>query len=423
MPAFTTGKDAKTKQLKIAGLGIVGFLALLILGMYLSDPNAGKKSMLEIKKEQEKEAKNNYRTNSGASPEETWVSISEERFAQLSQENTLLKRDISEMKRMLKSIGAKDAEGETERVNNIDRKVSEKPGEPVSKKSGLPIGNGMRVNQQPDSSVTDMITRKALPPVPQRRRAAASQSAQGQAQPANTIYEVSLVDENKDKNKQGEKLKHINSFIPAGSFSKVVLMNGINAPTGGQASQNPVPVLMRVMDNGQLPNRFKSAIRNCHITGAATGDMASEIAHIRLEKMSCVLINGDVITSNVKGYVAGESGAAGFRGRVVERTGALIAKTLFSGIAGGLSKSIEQQYQTVSTSALGAVQSIDTDKVGQAGLANGASSSLEMLSQYYMDRANEIYPIIEINPKRIGEVVFLDGVDLGSDLLANAANK
>lgn len=422
MPKFQTGKEAKGKQMKMAGIAVVGFLALLILGMYLSDPNAGKKSMLEIKKEQEKEAKNNFRTNSGASPEETWVSKSEQRFASLSQENTLLKRDIGEMKRMLKSLGAKDSEGEKGGVEGSERSSPEPSNQ---QPQGLPIPNGTRVNTQAEKSVTDMITRKALPPVPQRRGGAnGTRGSSGQQnQPSNTIYEVSLVDEKKSDGAGKNKLKHISSFIPAGSFSKVVLMNGINAPTGGQASQNPVPVLMRVVDNGQLPNRFKSAIRNCHITGAATGDMASEIAHIRLEKMSCVLINGDVITSNVKGYVAGESGAAGFRGRVVERTGALIAKTLFSGIAGGLSKSIEQQYQTVSTSALGAVQSIDTDKVGQAGLANGAASSLEMLSQYYMDRANEIYPIIEINPKRIGEVVFLEGVDLGSDLLANAANK
>jgi conjugal transfer pilus assembly protein TraB len=416
MPKFKTGKEAKGKQKKIAGIAIVGFLALLILGMYLSDPNAGKKSMLEIKKEQEKEAKNNFRTNSGASPEETWVSRSEERFASLSQENTLLKRDIGEMKRMLKSLGAKDSEESNGRSDSSENASTESR---TKKAQVLPIPNGTRINSQPEKNVTDMITRKALPPVPQRRNLGTS----SQNLPNNTIYEVSLVDEKKGGESTKEKLKHISSFIPAGSFSKVVLMNGINAPTGGQASQNPVPVLMRVVDNGQLPNRFKSAIRNCHITGAATGDMASEIAHIRLEKMSCVLINGDVITSNVKGYVAGESGAAGFRGRVVERTGALIAKTLFSGIAGGLSKSIEQQYQTVSTSALGAVQSIDTDRVGQAGLANGAASSLEMLSQYYMDRANEIYPIIEINPKRIGEVVFLEGVELGSDLLANAANK
>ncbi len=421
MPKFKTGKEAKGKQKKIAGIAIVGFLALLILGMYLSDPNAGKKSMLEIKKEQEKEAKNNFRTNSGASPEETWVSRSEERFASLSQENTLLKRDIGEMKRMLKSLGAKDSEESNGRSDSSENASTESG---TKKAQVLPIPNGTRINSQPEKNVTDMITRKALPPVPQRRNNTNGRlGTSSQNQPNNTIYEVSLVDEKKGGESTKEKLKHISSFIPAGSFSKVVLMNGINAPTGGQASQNPVPVLMRVVDNGQLPNRFKSAIRNCHITGAATGDMASEIAHIRLEKMSCVLINGDVITSNVKGYVAGESGAAGFRGRVVERTGALIAKTLFSGIAGGLSKSIEQQYQTVSTSALGAVQSIDTDRVGQAGLANGAASSLEMLSQYYMDRANEIYPIIEINPKRIGEVVFLEGVELGSDLLANAANK
>jgi conjugal transfer pilus assembly protein TraB len=47
---------------------------------------------------------------------------------------------------------------------------------------------------------------------------------------------------------------------------------------------------------------------------------------------------------------------------------------------------------------------------------------MEKLADYYMERANELYPIIEVNPKRIGEVVFLDGVDFELNFVENAAN-
>ena len=38
------------------------------------------------------------------------------------------------------------------------------------------------------------------------------------------------------------------TYIPAGAFMRGVLLSGLDAPTGGQAQQNPHPVLIEVMD-------------------------------------------------------------------------------------------------------------------------------------------------------------------------------
>ncbi|MFX3849709.1 TraB/VirB10 family protein, partial [Streptococcus suis] len=85
------------------------------------------------------------------------------------------------------------------------------------------------------------------------------------------------------------------------------------------------------------------------VTGAAHGDISSERAHIRLENMTCVLVSGEVIEEPIKGYVAGEDGKAGLRGRLVSKQGSLIAKSLLAGVASGIGSSISQQYQQVST--------------------------------------------------------------------------
>lgn len=431
MAGFKTGDAAKKKQTVIAIAAVAGFLGLLVLGMYLSDPNAGKPSALEIAKEKAKEAKNNFRASSGASAEESWVSMSEKRFASLQQENAQLKRSLIEMNKKLDALADTGMSSRGTIVRKSEKSTDDNtpklPGfKPAPQPASVTQATPVKTSNPPQvTRPGEAIATKLLPPPPSATgtQYGVNRNGGGNGQSVSTISVVSLEDDTKKNGDKKAKAKHISHYLPAGSFAKVVLMNGINAPTGGQAAQNPVPVLMRVIDNGQMPNRFRSAIKNCHVTGAATGDIASEIAHVRLEKLTCILINGDVITSNVKGYVAGESGAAGFRGKLIERTGSLLAKTLFAGIAGGFGKNIQQQYQSVSTSALGAITTMDPDNAAQAGLAGGVSNSMEMLAQYYMDRANEIYPIIEVGSKRIGELVLLEGVDFERNLLENAANE
>ena len=230
---------------------------------------------------------------------------------------------------------------------------------------------------------------------------------------------VSLSDDSGAGQGNGKKAKNVKHYLPTGSFATAILLSGMDAPTGGQAKSQPVPVLLRVMDAGQLPNFWNSDVDNCHVTGAAHGDIASERAHIRLETLTCVLVNGDVIEEPIKGYVAGEDGKAGLRGRLVSKQGALIAKSLLAGVASGLGHSLTQQYQQVSTSPLGNVTTIDPNKAFEAGLATGASNALEKIADYYIARANEIYPIIEVDANRIGEIILLGGTDFGTDLIGN----
>ncbi|MFX8118295.1 TrbI/VirB10 family protein, partial [Acinetobacter baumannii] len=81
--------------------------------------------------------------------------------------------------------------------------------------------------------------------------------------------------------------------------------------------------------------------------------------------------NGTVIEEPIKGYVAGEDGKAGFRGKVISKQGSIIAKAAMAGVAGGMGRAVQEQYQTVSSSALGTVTSIDPNKVFQSGAAQG----------------------------------------------------
>lgn len=202
------------------------------------------------------------------------------------------------------------------------------------------------------------------------------------------------------------------TYIPSGSFMRAVLLGGLDAPTGGQAQNNPWPVLLRVQDNAFLPNRFRAKVKECFLLGSGYGDISSERAYLRLESLSCVLNNGEVVDTNAKGYVVGEDGKAGMRGRLVSKQGQVLANALLAGIASGIGQAFQQSATTYSTSALGTVGTVETDKQFQAGIGAGVGKALDRLSQYYINLAEKMFPIIEVDAGRVVDVVLTKGVTL-----------
>ncbi|MDB9685241.1 conjugal transfer protein TraB, partial [Acinetobacter baumannii] len=47
------------------------------------------------------------------------------------------------------------------------------------------------------------------------------------------------------------------TFIPDGSFVRVVMINGVDAPTGGQAQSDPIPVVFQTVGKFDMPNNYK----------------------------------------------------------------------------------------------------------------------------------------------------------------------
>ena len=211
---------------------------------------------------------------------------------------------------------------------------------------------------------------------------------------------------------QGADQKDARSYVPSGSFFRAVLLGGLDAPTGGQAQSNPHPVLMRVQANAFLPNRYRFKIKECFALGASYGDISAERAYIRLESLSCVRHDGTAIDVPVKGYIVGEDGKAGMRGRLVSKQGQVLANALLAGIGAGIGQAFQQSAMTVSTSPLGSVGSVDPGKQLQAGLGTGVGKALDRLSQYYITLAEKMFPIIEIDAGRTVEVVFTKGFSL-----------
>jgi len=201
-------------------------------------------------------------------------------------------------------------------------------------------------------------------------------------------------------------------YMPAGSILTGVLLNGLDAPTGRSAKKDPFPVLVRIQKEALLPNLNSADIKECFATLSGYGEMSSERAYLRGEKFSCITVDGGVIEEDLPAYAVGEDGKAGIRGRLVTKAGALLAKTGLAGFAAGVAEAFGSSPVPVisTTPGSGALfQDNYSSSAVQHGVSKGASSALGRLADYYMDMAEQIFPVIEIDAARQIDIVLTNG--------------
>lgn len=201
-------------------------------------------------------------------------------------------------------------------------------------------------------------------------------------------------------------------IVPAGSFVRAQLASGIIAPTGGQGATDPVPALLRVTGLTQLPNFHKADIKNCFLLAETKGNLATETVNFRLKTLTCKRADGSTLEREVSGYVTGENGMEGMAGRVVSKQGAVIARAFLAEFASGIGDAFESSGTTTSITGAGIIETLDPSKTAQTGLASGLSEAFSRLGDFYMDLAEQMVPVIEINAGRNVDVVFIKSVNL-----------
>jgi conjugal transfer pilus assembly protein TraB len=216
-------------------------------------------------------------------------------------------------------------------------------------------------------------------------------------------------------NGKGQRaLKTYDNTIPAGAFAQAVLLGGVDASTNIQASSDPRPVLLRVTSLGTLPRKFHSDLIGCHALAACYGDMSSERVYMRLEKVTCTeRKTGEIVEMTVSGYVAGEDGRAGLRGIVVDRAGASVRNAAIGGFLSGVGSFLTQSHNPVTyslNSGLAQTNPLSNGELLKHGAAKGATTALEKYADFYIKRAEQMQPVIQVQAGRRVDMVFTQGV-------------
>lgn len=237
-------------------------------------------------------------------------------------------------------------------------------------------------------------------------------TSQPQPEQPSGIRKIKSTELKLDRDKgESYNLKH---YIPAGSYAPAVVTSGVDASVGVNAQGDPRPTLFRITglaksaaNAGQIQN---IDLTGCTVTGAASGDLSSERVFIRLLKMACSREDGEVVETQVHGYVAG-IGKAGVRGQVVSREGDFVMKSFLAGVASGLGSGAAQSF-TAPTSLFGTSQKPEVKDILGSGVGKGVENSGNKVSSYLIQRAEQYQPVISIPAGLDVELVFTDGVYL-----------
>lgn len=248
---------------------------------------------------------------------------------------------------------------------------------------------------------------------------AASEGAESGAAAGNNDAEKNklvIVGENPQDNKMTEKKKEKKpEYLAAGSMFDGVLLNGMDAPTSSIAMRNPVPALVRIKTTATMANLFHANVRECFVLVSGYGILASERAQLRTESLTCIKDDGKAVETKLYGYVVGEDGKAGMRGRLVSKQGSMIAKSLLAGFAAGIGQAFSPMMVPQLNTLPGSNAQYQMPSLSegmQAGVMGGISQAANNVSAFYLKMASEMFPVVEVDAGRRVTIITIAGIDL-----------
>ncbi|KZC30039.1 MULTISPECIES: TrbI/VirB10 family protein [unclassified Rhodanobacter] len=198
-------------------------------------------------------------------------------------------------------------------------------------------------------------------------------------------------------------------YLPSGSMMQVVSITGMDAPTGRQAMKDPLPMLFRVKASAVLPNRYRADVRECFVVASGHGDLASERAYLRSTTISCVRADKKVIDVPVEMVAIGPDGKAGIRGRLVSKQGQVIAKAA----AAGVMQSIGQAFSGSNYRMNFGADNVDYGTALQQGAGGGVGSAFDRIAKYYLDMADQMFPVVEVDAGQKVTFMLVKGAQMG----------
>ena len=391
----------KTKQ-KVLFFGSFGVLTLLVIIFIAVKSNANTKDRARIE-EKTLPLEKRIKIDSGGSalnPQEIWVD-------RLEKQQALLNKRFEQMEKLVTDL-AKDKLG---RVHPNGYVTNENAASFAS--TGLDSNPASRLNTLDPSGLT------------QKGETLSNTSTRSHAHvntpmndPHNQVpAKMQRITFALDPLSSKKIKKSIDHYVPAGAFVRGNLTSGVVASTTVQASSNPQPVHIQLTDLGNLPRGFKADVKQCFLIGSAYGDLSSERVLMRLETLSCVeRKTEEIIEIDVDGFVTGEDGANGLRGILVDRSGPAMRNAFIGGFISGMGGFFSQQQMSgpamISPGGVANFNPMTAQSMIQGGAGKGVGNAMEKLSDFYIKRAEQLQPVLEVEPGRLVHVVFKKGFDM-----------
>ena len=216
----------------------------------------------------------------------------------------------------------------------------------------------------------------------------------------NKLYEIRNKENN---NTEKEPPMHIMT-----GFAKATLITGVSASTFGEGIEHPKPVILSLDTPSVIANDDYENLQDCMLIGEANGNLNSSRAEIKITRISCSAIDKKgkkhklEFAADPIGWVIGEDGKYGLKGRLVDSAGKIILRQIMVGFLQGVAMAFQPQpvYLANPVSPKGAAQGVES------GIAGGVNTAFNSLAKYYQKMLEGMYPYIDVMAGRKVTVLF-----------------
>jgi len=223
------------------------------------------------------------------------------------------------------------------------------------------------------------------------------------------IFEKGSSKNDADSTTEFTAFDYASIISPSGSIARAVLLTGVYATEG-----NSYPVLLEIVGPlYETKREINDIVLYSFVIGEALGDISSARVYVRLQSIALYLKDGQVKTLPVKGFATdARDGTYGVQGKVMQRDGSFLGLSLLASFIGGVGDAVAAAGRlttTVPTSGgMYQVSQIDSTKIWEVAAASGISQAASQLSERYMKKAEEIRPVVCIEPGVIIDVILIN---------------
>ena len=204
-------------------------------------------------------------------------------------------------------------------------------------------------------------------------------------------------------------------YVPSNTSLRAVILGGADADASvnGQSKNNGV-MLFKFLEDGTLPNGQRSRLRGCRVSANSYGDISSERAYGTLYRLSCAHPGEPIIDKEVTGWVF-FNGKVGIKGKPLMRDNKVMTWAGVSGALSGIASAAQYAQSVQAIGPYGATSVVPSSQIAPFAAYGGASKAADTLSQYYVKRAEQYHPVIQVGSGNVVTIVFKDGFYLEPD--------
>ena len=198
-------------------------------------------------------------------------------------------------------------------------------------------------------------------------------------------------------------------YVPSNTSVRAVILGGADADASvnGQSKNNGV-MLFKFLEDGTLPNGQRSRLRGCRVSANSYGDISSERAYGTLYRLSCAHPGEPIIDKEVTGWVF-FNGKVGIKGKPLMRDNKVMTWAGVSGALSGIASAAQYAQSVQAIGPYGATSVVPSSQIAPFAAYGGASKAADTLSQYYVKRAEQYHPVIQVGSGNVVTIVFKDG--------------